>query len=260
MFQTVLISYMLLAVARASLSPISLRKLDIDPTFGPDILILPATPEPANGNIEVNLDVPFFRSDRQLREGVVYAVNQTSSGYGRVTNTGLTVQRGTSGVLKYRIRVKAIEAERLANSDSSFVSTLSQSERESYELEKRSFRGGLNVPFLKFIGINLGASSTSVDMERAFDSQTNYNEKASAAQSIVNTVQTQNLEISGTLRATGTSFIPTTVFAFIKIAKVQLVDGSSKTVVTTDGGELVAATNGGEVVPSEEGEITILEF
>lgn len=229
------------------------QAMRIDHIVPPTIRVLSAGEGSYNG-------IPEFSIERQLQEDIVFAVNSSSSGFARTTNAGITVQRGTSGVLRYRIRVKAVESERLANSDSSFVSTLSTSERESYELEKRSYRGGLNVPFLRFIGINLGASVERTDMERSAASQRNYNQKATAAQKILETTTAQSIEISGTLRASGTSFIPTTVFAFIKIARVQTQDGSSTTVVTTDGNELLAADNNGRPVDSSDGTIEILPF
>lgn len=124
-------------------------------------------------------------AERQLQEDVIFVVKSFSSGFARTTNAGITVQRGTSGVLRYHIRVKAVESERPSNADSSFVSTLETSEREGYGLEMRSYRGGLNVRFLKFIGINLGASVDCKDMECSAQSDRNYNQKANAAQQIV---------------------------------------------------------------------------
>ena len=256
----VFIAFAMLCMSFAAASQLALRNIHIDPSLESDIAILKETPEPSSGHINVVSEVPIVLSARQLREEVTYAVNETSSGFARVSSVGLTVQRGTRGTLRYRIRVKAIEASRLANSDSSFESTLSQSERETYRERKSSYRGGLGVPFLRFIGIRLGASTSSVDMNRSFDSQTNYNQKASAASQIINNIQEENLEISGMLEAEGTSFIPTTVQAFIKIARIQLTDGSTKTVVTTDPGELVAATPTGSTVPSDSGTIEILPF
>lgn len=219
-----------------------------------------ATPRSALNIINLEDKFSFFSLERQAQEEVVFAINSSSSGFARTTNTGITLQRGTSGVLRYRIRVKAVESERLSNSDSSFVSTLTTSEREEYELEKRSYRGGLNIPFLRYCGINLDARVDRTDMERSSQSQRNYNQKATAAKEIIETTTAQNIEISGTLRATGVSFIPTTVFSFIKIARVQLQDGSSTTVVSTDANDLVAAENNGEPVPSDNGTISILPF
>lgn len=254
------IAFAVLPMSYAVASQLPPRNIQIDTSLESDVAILKETPEPPTGHIDIVHDFPIIFSRRQLREEVTYAVNETRSGFARVSSAGLRVQRGTSGTLSYRIRVRAIEASTLANSDSTFADTLSESERETYSEQRSSYRGGLDIPFLSWIGINVGSSTSIDDMNSSFDSQSNYNEKATAAESIVNSIQEEDLEINGTLQATGVSFTPVTVLAFIKIARIQLTDGSTKTVVTTDPGELVAATPAGGTVPSEGGTIEILPF
>lgn len=193
-------------------------------------------------------------------EDVEFAVNSTESGYAQVTSVGLTVTAGTSATLDFRIRVRAIDAQTLENSDSLFMGTLSESEREEYEQTKTSYNGGLGLSLGGFLGINLGGKTEKIDMERAAERDGDYNLKSAAAREMFESVVETDLEINGTLTATGTSQIPSTVFAFIKLAKVELLDGSTKTVVTSTGDELVAATETGQVVPSEGGQIEILEI
>ena len=236
------------------------KNLPIDPILTSEVSVLWATPEPDVEDIDVVKNAPLVVEDRQVQADINYAVKDASCGFARITRVGLTVQSGSSGTLHYRIRVRAIEASILASSDKSFVPLLSKKERRAYYKKRRSYRGGLQVPFLQSIGIDLASNTTMTDIERSFDSQQNYNAKAAAAQRILETVVEQDIEISGTLHATGTSCESTTVFAFIKLARVMLQNGTSRTIVTTDPDELAAATADGSTVPSDSGTINIVPF
>eukprot|EP00178_Gracilaria_changii_P004083 TRINITY_DN1628_c0_g1_i1.p1 TRINITY_DN1628_c0_g1~~TRINITY_DN1628_c0_g1_i1.p1 ORF type:complete len:302 (-),score=52.47 TRINITY_DN1628_c0_g1_i1:133-1038(-) len=205
---------------------------------------------------ESTLVIPLVR---QQEEEVVFAVNSSSTGFARTTEAGLTVQRGTSGVLNFAFTINAIEAETLATMDEEFSSSLSVSEREEYNRLRSDYRGGFGIPFLRFLGINLNNRRvTREEMERSFELREDYNTQSSIAQQIISNVQTQQLQVSGQLTAFGTSFVPTTVFAFIRIARIQTQDGMTLTVVSQSGDNLVAADAGGNTVPSSGGDIDIV--
>lgn len=232
--------------------------MQLIPTQTTGITIMSPVSDADDGKFDLIPDAPLILSDRQLEEQINFAVNETRSGFAQVTSVGVTVQRGTTALLRYRIKAKAIQSEKLSDLDRSFESTLSQSERETYRLRKSSYGGGLNVPFLSFVGINLGGRTEKVDMERSFDSQRDYNQKSKVVQEILESTVEQDIEISGKLTAVGTSLIPTTVVAFIKIGRITMQDGTTRTVISNDPGELRAGTPDGRTVPSEGGTIEIL--
>ncbi|KAI0560554.1 hypothetical protein FGB62_110g01 [Gracilaria domingensis] len=205
---------------------------------------------------ESTIVVPLVR---QQQEEAVLAVNSSNTGFARTSEAGLTVQRGTSGVLTFSFNINAIEAETLANLDQEFSSSLSVSEMEEYSRLRENYRSGFGIPFLGWLGINLNNRQvTREEMERSFEMRENYNTQSSIAQQILSNVQEQQLQISGELTAFGTSFIPTTVFAFIRIARLQTQDGMTLTVVSQSGDNLVAADAGGNTVPSSGGDIDII--
>ncbi|CAN8071507.1 unnamed protein product [Agarophyton chilense] len=205
---------------------------------------------------ESTLVVPLVR---QQQEEVVFAVNSSSTGFARTTSAGLTVQRGTSGVLTFNFMIDAVEAETLATLDQEFSSSLTVSESEEYSRTRESYRSGFGIPFLRWLGINLNNRQvTRDDMQRSFELRENYNTQSSIVQQTITNVQVQKLRISGKLTAFGTSFVPTTVFAFIRIARIQTQDGMTLTVVSQSGDNLVAADAGGNTVPSSGGSIDIV--
>ncbi|CAN8071954.1 unnamed protein product [Agarophyton chilense] len=205
---------------------------------------------------ESTLVIPLVR---QQQEEAVFAVNSSNTGFARTSQAGLTVQRGTSGTLTFAFTVNAIEAETLATLDQEFSSSLSVSEMEEYSRLRSEYQSGFGIPFLRWLGINLNNRRVTRDeMERSFELRENYNTQSSIAQQVLSNVQQQQLQISGELTAFGTSFIPTTVFAFIRIARLQTQDGMTLTVVSQSGDNLVAADAGGNTVPSSGGDIDIV--
>lgn len=258
----VVVAMTLFLSAMASvLTPVHRALPLIDSSRNIKINDLPASNPKPHGRKTKIVDNTLVITNRQ-GEDVEFAVNSTESGFARVTSVGLTVQRGTSATLDFNIRARAVDAARLERVDSSFVGTLSESEREEFEQTKTTYNGGLDVSFAGFLGINLGGKTERIDMEREAESQGDYNLKSAAAREIFESTVETDIEVSGTLTATGVSFIPTTVFAFIKVAKVQLQDGRTLTVVTSDGNELVTADEGGDTdaVDSDEGDIDIVEL
>lgn len=205
--------------------------------------------------VEDFLPVTLFR-----QEDAEFAVNSSQAGFGRLTEVGVRVTKGASARLLFDITIDAVSADKLDRSDSSFVSTLSESEKETYRASKTTYGGGLNVRMFGFLGINLGARTTRESMERSRDSQSNYDVKTEALREILEDVTSSKVRIQGELLATGISFIPTTASAFIKSARVTLNDGSTLTVVSTSPDDVVAADTNGNVLPDDDKTINVFDF
>lgn len=211
---------------------------------------------PGRGRI-ISIDDEFVPISVRAEESSFF-IEESNAGFGRITRTGLSVTKGASGILDFDITVKAIDAERLSSMDASFESTLTAAERSEYNSLKRSFKGGLKIPFLNYIGANLDEKVTREKLEDRAESITDYASKASAAEEILDSVVDTRIRITGTLEATGVSFIPTVAFAFIRLARVKFEDGSSQFVVSNDANDLTAASRGGDELPSKGKKLNIL--
>ena len=186
-----------------------------------------------------------------------YAVQSSTSGYGSLGSAGLTVQKGTSGVLRFKIKMKGVSSDSIANDDSSFVSTLSTEHKRKYSHQKQKYGGGLNIPMLSWIGINLAGNVEKENMQDAESGNRNYANQTKAVKTMLQTHTNTEIEVSGELTASGQSFIPVTVTAFVKIAQVKMDDGSTMNVVSSDKKDAVAATGDGKTVPTDNQHISI---
>lgn len=204
------------------------------------------------------LKVPVNRQTT-AREDTDFAVQSTSSGYGRVTRVGVSVQRGTTSTMKYEIRLTAISSQVLSTLDATFRETLNESELEDYEDLFAGYEGGLNVPFLEFMGIHL-SGTTDIESQRVLSQVlSDFDSKSLVVQNVLETTSEEKLEVRGMLEATGTSLRPVEGFAFIRTATINFHDGTSKTVVTTDPNETEAATiNGRRVFPSKNRSLDVV--
>ena len=122
------------------------------------------------------LALPSLPSHMQLGADTVYAVDSSQSFYGWLDTAGITVRTGASGTIDYtidyEIKMKGVDSRTVASDDSSFVSTLSTEEKAKYSKAKQSYSGGLNIPMLTWIGIDLNAKVDKEDMSSAASSNT----------------------------------------------------------------------------------------
>lgn len=211
---------------------------------------------PGRGRI-LSIDEEFVPVSIRSESSSFY-IEESNAGFGRITRTGLSVTKGASGILDFDITVKAIDSERLSSLDKEFESTLTKQELSKYSTLKSNFHGGLNVPFLNYLGANLNEKVDRTKIESAATDIVNYSDKVSAAEKILDSVVDTRIRITGTLEATGQSFIPTVAFAFIKLARVNFEDGSSQFVVSNDPNDLTAASKGGDEIPSKKKKLNIL--
>jgi len=192
------------------------------------------------------VDELMFPGSASSREDVLYAVESSEVGYGQTSSIGVRVTRGATVELKFAFRVKAVIATDLASKDVEFEKTLTAAEKDTYSKLKQSYKGGLRVPFLKYIGINLNGYVEKDDMEDASTTVVNYNEKASAAKEIVRTATEQTVLVEGKMFVTGVSSVPTEALVFIKFAQIRTADGETKNVISSNAADLVAATPNGD--------------
>eukprot|EP00178_Gracilaria_changii_P004411 TRINITY_DN17066_c0_g1_i1.p1 TRINITY_DN17066_c0_g1~~TRINITY_DN17066_c0_g1_i1.p1 ORF type:complete len:278 (+),score=36.44 TRINITY_DN17066_c0_g1_i1:201-1034(+) len=189
-----------------------------------------------------------------------YPVSSTQVSFEQIVSTGLVVSKGTSGVLNFNITLNAVQASVLANSDQAFMQSLSPEEQSRYLDMKKNYNGNLEVPMMEWLGVHLNGETTRRDMRRARRRQQRYYEKSAIVNELLLEQITTMVQISGTLMAEGVSIMPTTVFAFIRIARVTLDDGSTMTVLSTNPNDLTAANSCGHEAPSSMLTLDIIDL
>lgn len=213
-----------------------------------------------DGNIDVIEDGDIETVGRAPKETAVFAVEKVEVGYAKTTRVGLTVQKGTSGVIHFKIRLHAVTVERLNSLTKEFQKTLTKTQKKSLKKEKKKCsKHFFCVAWLKSLGIDLDKGVEKVELEKVAEKQTDYIRRSVVAKKMLKDVVKQHIEVSGTLRATGVSFIPTTVFSFIRLARVYFEDGSKLLVLSQHPGGLAAADEHGNTVPTSDETINIVD-
>lgn len=205
--------------------------------------------------------------DRSVQsETSEYFASSYRTGYARVTSTGITVQRGTSGYLHFRIRAVGIDSKTYFQRDESFSQYIKKhlSERwvNEYAELKKKYNGNLNLPILYFLGFDLNKkfSLQTSKAKSRFDllTEKHYKELTRIAKTTLSDYTKTKTVIKGQLRAKGISLRPTSVQAYIKHSRIKLTESETTNVYTTLGKDLVAATSSGSPVTTEDQIIEIL--
>lgn len=180
----------------------------------------------------------------------VFAFQGSISGFVRTIGTGVVLQIGVTATLRFSLEFTGILTRDVSRNDGEFVNALRRADRPAYEQFVNTYSGGLDVPFLVWIGADLTRTISMSDLERVSLLIFTYRRLAIAARNILRRQEEKRWRISGSVIATGNSFIPTQYFAFIQIATVTLRDGREITVVSSNPGDLTVANEEGMSVLS----------
>lgn len=184
-------------------------------------------------------------------EKTVGDIESYKTGYATLGGACAEVQKGTEVTLTFDIDVKAVTTREIMDYSKSFSSSLNETEKKAYDKEKQHYEGGLNIPFLEFFGLNLGASYDKEKIREHRESTKDYDERLKEVTDNMKTSTNQNLRISGSLRAIGYSRFPTKACAFITVAQVTYKDGTKQAIVSSDNNDIQARDpNTGQTVPS----------
>lgn len=196
--------------------------------------------------IEYNL-FPF--ASRQSRSCTKLPFFSSESGFIRASTFGVTVTRGATATITFSVTIRGVPARTLANDDSHYLRALPTSLRKIYAGRKKAYRGGLEVPFLTDLGADLRKRQVSgKEVRRRSRALKLYGERVCAAARTLEKARRGSVRIEGRRRVTGTSFIPKTVFGFVKVARVRTAGGGVLTVVSADPRDFAVATRDGRVI------------
>lgn len=216
-------------------------------------------PGPVPQPVGTRLGAAVARQRRRNNNNVQYSISKTQVSFEQLVQTGLVVTKGSSGVLNFDISLKAVQASTLASFDQDYQQCLSGAERREYRALKDAYKNQLDIPMFEHFGVHL--NSTTLPSEgRRRRRQRRYQCKARAISEVFREQITTMIRISGTLRAEGVSIMPTTVYAFIRIARIETEDGSSMNVISSNPDDLAAANACGDEVPSSGLTLDIIDL
>jgi len=131
----------------------------------------------------------------------------------------------------------------------SIRSTLDESEQSSYDASVQKYGANVNAVW-GWLGLGGSASYSKEQINQAMEHKKTEGVDVTHVQNLLHSMETQTVEVKGTISATGTSFVPTTGYVFIQIVVTTFSDGSSTQSVASDtptvadeNGKVVAQTN-----------------
>lgn len=165
------------------------------------------------------------------------------SGYVKISPAGISVQRGTSGTLKLSATIpNSIPAPLLSSrlSSPSLLRALSKSQLAVQKAKQSRYDSSLRIPVLLALGVDLSRSRSVVPTLPS---------RVRAALLRARAERT-GTKVEGVVEAVGRSFIPRVGFAYVKIAKIELVKADKRPllVVSARAADVVVADAAGNVL------------
>lgn len=196
---------------------------------------------------KVNRDL--FPLSRQQRACTTAPFQSSISGYVQISTFGVTVTRGATATINFSAKISGISAVVLASSDAAYQRVLSRDLKATYMRRKRTFKGGLNIPMIMDVGADLRWRRVNgKNVRKSAVSKKMFSKRLCVVSKILGRVKERGVLIRGSRRVTGTSFIPKTVYGYVKVAKVKTHEGKTITIVSTDPKDYFAATKDGTVI------------
>ncbi|CAN8072302.1 unnamed protein product [Agarophyton chilense] len=185
------------------------------------------------------------RADLNFQTNSSQVIDQFSVGRGRVTSANLRCSGICKASMSYDFTLNGISSEYLANKDSLFRETLNSSQTTKYDQAKKNYGGGLNVPFLRAVGLNLGGSYSRENVDEASQRLENYDSLADAARSIMESFEMVTVRVWGTMTVASYTAMRSEAVAWVKFAKVTLLDGTQLRVVSASGADVSVTDENG---------------
>lgn len=170
-----------------------------------------------------------------------FALRNYQVGFGRIMNGGVVVQLGTGASISFHIRAKGVDSNTLAKADKDIRTVLNVS--RAVNVKKRldelqsQYNGGLNVPFLNMLGFDLDkelnltrVELVSRDLIDALGLQT-FNKLSKVANETIRSFTNTEVVMKGNVEFIGESFSPEVLLAYIKLVRVNYLDGTGITIL-----------------------------
>lgn len=169
--------------------------------------------------------------------------------YGPIGRGLINVRAGLKATFQFDYRIKGVTSQYLADTDQLFRSALNQHEQILYNLSKQRYKGGLDVPFLNDLGLNLNQEHSEAEVQEAMSTVDRYSLKAIAARRIMQSFQGGRVRINGSLSVVGVTEFASEASIYVKVSRVILMDESVLHVVSSSKEDLIAGDAINNVLP-----------
>ena len=184
-----------------------------------------------------------------------FALTTYQVGFGRIVQGGVLVQLGTEASTSFHIHAKAVDSHTLAEADHDIKAVLNATRafKVKKQLEKlqHGYDGGLSIPFLNMLGFDLDKELNLSRVERMSKKLIDtlglktFNKLSKVAKETVRRFANTEVVMKGNVDFVGESFSPEVLLAYIKLARINYLDGTTVTVLGAAKNDVVERSNKG---------------
>jgi hypothetical protein len=219
----------------------------------PDVRLIPVEIFPSNLPLSVD------GKDAALGEDAAYEEGTISNGYGRSTGVAIEIGKDITIDLNIDINLRTISEEKFSEWKTEAYNFVSEEQKEF--LEERwggsGRAGGLFGGFFGVVYANGDAYHYKNQEKSSFKATQDF--QKGFAQSVYN-LESTDFRVTGNIKATGTSRIPTRVKVFFQLTTIVFSDNKKLTVIDTEN-PIAAEENSGDtqrVITQPGSKLTIL--
>lgn len=184
-----------------------------------------------------------------------FPIVSADSGFTCVTTSPTIIESNRPLQISFRARATAITTTSLADKSSAFRGLLSEYELGEYRFQTRRYRGGLDIPYFVWGGVNMDVKTDRNDLVEWAGRTRNWKAKIEYLATVLAEERSTNVDLSGSLIVRG---MPgTKVNLFVKYGKIVLKGGREVKVLSAGLADLVAVSVHGEVLDTFEPRLTL---
>lgn len=184
-----------------------------------------------------------------------FALPSYQVGFGRIVKGGVLVQLGTEASTSFHIHAKAVDSHTLAEADQDVKAVLNVKRafkvKKQLKKLKNNYDGGLSIPFLNLLGFDLDKELNLTRVELRSKNLINtlglqtFNKLNKVANETVRKFANTEVVMKGNVDFVGESFSPEVLMAYIKLAKINYLDGTTVTVLGAAKNDVVERSDRG---------------
>lgn len=173
-------------------------------------------------------------------ETATYQSGTVTNGYGSCSGAYVTVQKGTSADVDVKFKIKTISMQSFQKFTTEIRDCLTV--EQQHELDEKWANSGSTGGFFSWLFGSTFHNDSSHYVNTHDTYKTDHDTKHEQIAQKVYNLEVQDFQVSGKLKATGTSYIPVTVSAYVQLTKIVFADGKELHVINDTG--TVADKNG----------------
>lgn len=185
-------------------------------------------------------------------------VDSAKSGMGQISGAEVQATLGGWAQAYVDTTVIGFTAASTTKKDAAFMRELTQKQRRLYQKAKENYDGGLNIPLLSWIGIDLGGSYTSKELDDAMECHNLTNGARKELAKVLGCATVSKVRIKGTISVTGVNpVIPSRARAYVTFSVVEFSDGKRVNMVNSHESGVGAVDENGQKLSCRNTKISV---